>query len=140
MTAADDILNQIDRALGDTGVGPDAMRCAPADDDPTEPQGIRGFTPTLRIIDEAGEWRQVEGVAAIEVHIDPSAAIEQLRRLQEAFEVVRPRIEERFREIARAFESLKQAGVCDDHGKPLPPPDRPAWQSRYGPPQRRRRR
>jgi hypothetical protein len=30
MTRADDILNQIDAALGDGSVGPDAVRCGPA--------------------------------------------------------------------------------------------------------------
>lgn len=130
---ADDILDQIDSALGGYDLGPDAMRWTPEPAEADRP-GIRGFTPTMEIIDEAGEWQQ----ATVVVTIDTTAIteqFEQLRRTLQAFgEAARARMEE----IGRAFEAMKQAGVCDDHGKPLPRRDRPAWQSPYGPPQRRR--
>jgi hypothetical protein len=45
MTSTDDILNQIDAALGDPFVSPDAMRCGPA-------QESAGCTPTVEIVDE----------------------------------------------------------------------------------------
>lgn len=139
MTTADHVLDQIDNALEDWSVSDDAMRSRPHDDD-ADRAHFPGVTPNLHVMDEAGEWHQVEGVGIIELRIDPSAAIEQLQRLRQAFEAARPHIEERFRQTTRAFDSLKQAGVCDDHGQPLPPPDRPAWQSRYGPAHQRRRR
>lgn len=82
----------------------------------------------------SSEW------ATVAVTIDTTALteqFEQLRRTLQAFgEATRARLEE----VGRAFEALKQAGVCDDHSKPLPPRDRPAWQSRYGPAHQRRRR
>jgi hypothetical protein len=31
-------------------------------------------------------------------------------------------------------EALKQAGLLDEDGRPVPPTGRPAWQSPYGPP------
>ncbi|QTU45620.1 hypothetical protein F3K20_12760 [Streptomyces scabiei] len=35
-------------------------------------------------------------------------------------------------------EALKEAGLLDDEYKPIKAADRPAWQSPYGPPPRRR--
>lgn len=97
---ADDVLDQIDHALGGYSLSPDAMRWSP---EPLRERPGVGFERT------------------VVVTIDTTAITEQ------------------FEEIGRAFEAMKQAGVCDDHGRPLPPPDRPAWQSRYGPAHQRRR-
>lgn len=41
-------------------------------------------------------------------------------------------------EATEAFRHLPEAEGCNDCGKPAPPRDRPAWQSPYGPPSRRR--
>ncbi|MEU9323235.1 hypothetical protein AB0D91_05385 [Streptomyces canus] len=151
MSTADHILDQIDQALGDSTVGPDAMRSQPAPEPPSGSPVFHGTTPTLQIMDEVGEWHEVQGVVHLDsdqtlvnVTVDTTAIVEQFDRLLrqvDAFaETVAPRVAEAGQAIARGFETLKQAGVCDDHGLPLPPRDRPAWQSRYGPARQRRRR
>jgi hypothetical protein len=133
---ADDIIDQIDSCLGDYQLSPDAMRWTPEPAEADRP-GIRGFTPTVEIVGEVGEWRQGECVVVIVDTTALTAQFEQLRQVMQAFgEAARARMEE----IGRAFDSLKQAGVCDDHGRRLPPRDRPAWQSRYGPAHQSRRR
>ncbi|MFS4103813.1 hypothetical protein [Streptomyces sp. PD-S100-1] len=52
---SDDILAQIDHALDDWTVSEDAMRHRPEDD----PEGIRGFTPRVQIVDEVGQWDEI---------------------------------------------------------------------------------
>lgn len=42
-------------------------------------------------------------------------------------------------EMGRAFEAMREAGLIDESGRPTHRPDRPAWQSPYGPAPRRRR-
>lgn len=117
MSTADNIIDQIDHALGDYSLGPDAMRWSP--ETPPPPPGASIQRTVVVTIDTAAITEQFE----------------QLRRTLQAFgEAARARMEE----IGRAFEAMKQAGVCDDHGRPLPRRDRPAWQSPYGPPRRRR--
>lgn len=74
--------------------------------------------------------------------------VERTRRAQLVIDALReyarhvaaPALQEAGREIARAFENLKQAGIVAADGKPARAPDRPAWQSRYGPAHQRRRR
>ncbi|WP_060888677.1 hypothetical protein [Streptomyces scabiei] len=47
-----------------------------------------------------------------------------------------------FQAIVEAFNQLgrqlREAGLIDEDGKPVKAADRPAWQSPYGPPSRRR--
>ncbi|WP_405925452.1 hypothetical protein [Streptomyces sp. NBC_00035] len=45
---------------------------------------------------------------------------------------IHPAIEE----MGRIFQALRDAGPIDESGKPTRSPDRPAWQSPYGPPRR----
>lgn len=85
MTSADRILDQIDAALGDPFVSPDAMRCGPAAEG-------SGYAPTVEIVDEAAR---------------------------------------------RAIRQCED-GSCVHCEPPALPDDRPAWQSPYGPPARRR--
>ena len=150
---SDDILNQIDGALEDWSVSGDAMRSRPAPDAPAEPSGIRGTTPTVQIWDEAGEWQEI-GVTSIDFHIDPPEIDPEFTQAWEEFHdrIARARIaRERsvvaaFREIQAAlqavtdadFQHLPEADGCNDCSKPARRRDRPAWQSPYGPAQRRR--
>ncbi|QFR00736.1 hypothetical protein F9278_36285 [Streptomyces phaeolivaceus] len=39
---------------------------------------------------------------------------------------------------AQFVRQLREAGYLDDQDQPVKPADRPAWQSPYGPPKRRR--
>lgn len=43
-------------------------------------------------------------------------------------------------QISKTHEALREAKVIDAQGRPISRPDRPAWQSTYGPPARRRTR
>lgn len=163
MTSTDDILAQIDHAVADWTISGDAMRSRPEPE--PEPFYFGGTTPTLYIADEAGEWQQVEGVASVEVcvempAIDPEfaeawarladrireAELERVRRAQVALaafvqavkDTLAPAVEQAGRDTSEAFRHLPEAEGCNDC---VPPPrrDRPAWQSPYGPAQRRRR-
>jgi hypothetical protein len=158
---ADDILAQIDHALEDWEVGPDAMRSRP---EPAETPGIRGATPIVHIMDEAGEWQEI-GVTSIDFHINPPeidpdfrqaweemrerlvrVEAERARRAQavlEAFaraymQAVKPAVEAAGRAIAEAAQAIQQAGLTDTDGRPARRRDRPAWQSPYGPARRKR--
>ncbi|MEU4172131.1 hypothetical protein AB0F46_35270 [Streptomyces sp. NPDC026665] len=51
-------------------------------------------------------------------------------------EAMRPFVEE----LARAVQALRDAGPIPEDGEPARRSDRPAWQSPYGPPARRRSR
>lgn len=53
-------------------------------------------------------------------------------------EALRPQIEAAARAFADLGQQLRAAGLIDADGNPTARPDRPAWQSPYGPPQRRR--
>lgn len=41
-------------------------------------------------------------------------------------------------QFAQATKALQEAGYLDEEGKPAERPDRPDWQSPYGPPRPRR--
>lgn len=153
----DDILSQIDNTLEDWAVSGDAMRSRPA----REPNA-----PHVSIMNEAGEWQEIEGVTSVEFHIEPPAIdadfIQSLQQLQEhlarthaervrqaqafldAFkqifeQTVAPAVQEAARNAAKGLASVKRAADCDVHcGPPPPPRDRPAWQSPYGPARQRR--
>jgi acyl-CoA reductase-like NAD-dependent aldehyde dehydrogenase len=74
--------------------------------------------------------------------VDPEqvrAAVEQVRAALRAWaEAVAPSVRALVAEFARLAEHLREAGVVDDQGRPARR-DRPAWQSPYGPPPRRRK-
>ncbi|MCI4143033.1 hypothetical protein [Streptomyces sp. MMS20-AI2-20] len=52
---------------------------------------------------------------------------------------LRPQLEAAARAFADLGQQLHAAGLIDADGNPTARPDRPAWQSPYGPPTRRRR-
>ncbi|MGW2495865.1 hypothetical protein ACWCV2_15375 [Streptomyces pseudogriseolus] len=52
-------------------------------------------------------------------------------------EALRPQIEAAARAFADLGQQLRAAGLIDADGNPTARPDRPAWQSPYGPPRRR---
>jgi len=160
VTSTNDILDQIDTALGDYSVSDDAMRSRPASEaDPgqiEQPLQFHGTVPVVQIMDEAnGEWQTVEGVEAIEVciespAIDPEFArrwqelsdylqrvqLERARRAQEILAAIR----QAFRQMAPAVEEAARNVTAAAEAVQKAPPrrDRPAWQSPYGPARRRR--
>ncbi|MEV7991578.1 hypothetical protein AB0O67_06590 [Streptomyces sp. NPDC086077] len=73
--------------------------------------------------------------------VDPEqvrAAVEQVRAALRAWaEAVAPAVRALAEQFAQLAEHLREAGVVDDQGRPARR-DRPAWQSPYGPPPRRR--
>ncbi|MFD3574743.1 hypothetical protein [Streptomyces sp. NPDC058644] len=92
-----------------------------------------------------GEWQPLEGITNVVIYDEPEitrAVADRMREAQTAMtafmrayaEAARPLIEE----AGRAFQTMRDAGLIDDDGKPARRPDRPAWQSPYGPPRRRR--
>lgn len=160
---ADNILDQIDSALEDWTVSDDAMRSRPAPE-PSKPQ--LWIAPVGTPLDGDG-WQPLGGIRDIGLRIGPPTIdpefvrqwaefqeriirvrVEQARQVQTAFEVIAEWVRQRLipaaqqaaRDAERAMEACEKAGICDDHGRPLPPRDRPAWQSRYGPAHQRRRR
>jgi hypothetical protein len=168
MTTADEVLNQIDAAIADHTVSADAMRSQPSPSEPPSRGARMWIAPAATAPDSEG-WQEVgfiDGSLDIDqATIDPDALrtettaswqevvewaarteAERARRAREAlaaitaaFQALRPALERAARSAAAAMEQLKQAGVRDDHGKPVRVRDRPAWQSPYGPARRRRR-
>lgn len=68
-----------------------------------------------------------------------AAAIRELHTAVTAYmRVVARAIRPVMEQIKDTHQALVDAGLIDDQGTPTRPPDRPAWQSRYGPPTRRR--
>ena len=53
-------------------------------------------------------------------------------------QLVVPAVTRAAAELNQALDQLRDAGLLDDDYKPITAPDRPAWQSPYGPPKRRR--
>lgn len=66
MSSADDILNQIDTALYDSTVGPDAMRSRPA----SEPGPRLWIAPVGTAVGGDG-WEPIEGVTSVDVDVRP---------------------------------------------------------------------
>ncbi|MBD9721933.1 hypothetical protein PV755_09335 [Streptomyces caniscabiei] len=156
MSTADHVLDQINSALNDYTVSDDAMRSQP--EPPAAPK--RGPDCDLQIMDEAGEWHNVPGVTTVEIQIEYSDtefqnSIQALRENLARIQVERARqVQEMAQMFARAYvQAMKPAmeaaaaafaevqKAVQHANPPLPPGrrhDRPAWQSPYGPPQRRR--
>lgn len=81
MTSTDDILDQIDSALYDAAVSPDAMRSRP---DPEPALTLPGPVPVVQMMDAAGEWQELEGVATVELLFEaPPVDPEFVRAWQE---------------------------------------------------------
>ncbi|MFI8191412.1 hypothetical protein ACIF8T_21755 [Streptomyces sp. NPDC085946] len=163
---ADDILAQIDNALEDWEVGPDAMRSRPAVE-PKTALGPQVWIAPVGTGPDDPEWEAVGHITSIDFHIDPQeidpgfrqaweemrerlarVEAERVRRAQavlEAFaraymQAVKPAVEAAGRAIAEAAQAIQQAGLVNADGRPARRRDRPAWQSPYGPPRRGRRR
>lgn len=172
MTSTDSILAQIDNALGDWTVGPDAMRVRPAPEPRPAARATVWMAPVGTPWDAEG-WEEIGHITDLEMTLDeatldpaaisPQPAVawdevaEYIRRAQlerarhaqavvEAFvqvltTAVAPAVERAassMSDAAEAFRHLPEAEGCNDC-KPQPRRDRPAWQSPYGPAQRRRR-
>ncbi len=151
MSTADDVLDQIDTTLGDQAVSDDAMRWAP--DLPEKPRPVRGFSPRdiliRRLVDRHGLTRMTarHAVIAVEegrtsdrtelVQAEACAVMaETMQQIREAFRPMAESMIEAFKQLVQAFERL---GVTAEAGSaPGRRRDRPAWQSPYGPPRRRR--
>nr|WP_119589813.1 hypothetical protein [Streptomyces scabiei] len=58
-----------------------------------------------------------------------------LAKFAESFVPVARALAESFAQLGR---QLREAGLLDEDGQPIKAADRPAWQSPYGPPSRRR--
>lgn len=139
MTSTDDILNQIDHALYDSSVGPDAMRSQPAPE-PAAASGPRLWIAPLGTAEDGDGWEEVEGVASIDIDIRSGAvehgytrdevtfvisidtgaataalatAIEGIRRFREALEACA----EAFK---RANGGLREGEWIDSNGDAIP--------------------
>ena len=149
MSTADHVLDQIDSVLGDYDVSYDAMRWVP--DLPT-PSAVRPRANGRNIIiqrlidrhgldaDEAhaavfaaerGQGGDHARLAAVEAQ---AALNEVAAQIRAAVQPMLQRVTDQFRQIKEAFQQLPEAV---DY-KPAPRRDRPAWQTPYGPPRRRR--
>ncbi|GAA1887811.1 hypothetical protein GCM10009837_07010 [Streptomyces durmitorensis] len=159
MSSADDILNQIDNALYDSTVGPDAMRSRPA----TEPGPRLWIAPAGTDADGDG-WEEIGYVTGVDLTIDdgqdaslPDDFVQSWsrfgQRLREAEERRVRAAMEALRTLTEAFQritdGLRGGDWVDTNGGPVQPPerprpalprrdDRPAWQSPHGPATRRR--
>ncbi|MFH9574243.1 hypothetical protein ACH4MG_27345 [Streptomyces sp. NPDC017454] len=137
---SEDILAQIDDTLDDWSVSDDAMRSRP----PVERETVG---PRLWIApvgtgprdDGWQRWRELQDylvrAAAERARLAQQVVEAFVQAFAESVEAVRPRIEEAGQAIADCAKAVEQAAP------PLPPGrrhDRPAWQSPYGPPKRRR--
>lgn len=162
---SDDILAQIDTALGDSSVSLDAMRSRPE----AEPQVW--IAPAGTDVD-GDEWQRIEGISNIEFNEEPvegadrfivqctaqqlevrvSMSDDEIAQFQ-AFVEAQAACRRAAEAIAVSLQQLRdgfQGGDCADIGgdpveasqrprPPLPHRDgRPAWQSNYGPARRRR--
>ena len=112
-----DILDQIDAAVEDWATGPDAMRSSPT-------------------------GQRLEPVSMAQLGIPTTVTPEQIAHAREAWQAIGRAYAEAAANVAKAFEelarSLREAGLVTEDGRPVKRPDRPAWQSPYGPPRRGR--
>lgn len=129
VSTADQIIDQIDAALHDRSVSGDAMRWTP--DLPSEPRG----KSTLSVMGEGGEWQPVEGVISIVIHADTTAVQQRLREVQDSLRRMAEAVQPAAENAAKAMAAFACALQARPHtGEQV----RPAWQSPYGPAQRRR--
>lgn len=131
MTSSDHILDQIDSALRDLTVSGDAMRSQPGASRAEAGEAEwQGFATGGLVIDE------------VTIVVDASEAFIRLGQLRETLaawgEAVRPRLQEIARTFDQIGETARETAADDCSHKPAPRRDRPAWQTPYGPAQRRR--
>lgn len=153
MSTADQIINQIDHALGDYAVSADAMRCAP---DLPPPPAVRpranGRNMLIqRLIDRHGLTADEARAAILDAErgqqgphtelagLEAQAALDEIRAaFRAAFQPLLERVTAQFAQLKEAFQHLPEAAGCNDCGRPARRRDRPAWQTPYGPAPRRR--
>ncbi|MFC8520780.1 hypothetical protein [Streptomyces sp. NPDC057257] len=123
---------------------------------PTDHSRPEESGPRLELLAAEGGWEEVPGVASVEIHAEEPTPVpaltplqqfaEQYRPVRQAYvqlvhayaEAARPVVEAAARGIEAYGRALRQAGLIDQHGRVVARPDRPSWQSPYGPPTRRR--
>lgn len=106
------------------------------------------MTGRLESLGEDGEWHEVPGLVSIELHAEvpdqtPAPVPQPLTLEQVAPFIVkwaRHAVEEYARVAAEVIRQLNEAATAAEAFERARPtcPDRPAWQSPYGPPPRRR--
>ncbi|MFF9269118.1 hypothetical protein [Streptomyces rochei] len=163
MSSSDEILEQIDAAVHDWTVSGDAMRCRPAPEPdpvpavPVVPDTGRAAARAVlvsRLVDRGLE----PAVAAAAVRAaETGQATEHLELLSAEARAAAAEAGQRVGQVVAAFvralqpvvqaaaavmrqldDALRTAGHTASSGKP-DCRDRPAWQSPYGPPPRRKR-
>lgn len=156
---ADDVLTQIDNALHDYDIGPDAMRSAPdLPPPPVTPPRANGRNALIqRLIDRHGLDADTARAAVLDAERghdteharlaarEARAAMDEIHtHFRAGFRALAERVTEQVRHVSEQFAQLKEAiqqlpePACTAHGKPVRRRDRPAWQSPYGPAPRRR--
>ncbi|GGZ80332.1 hypothetical protein ACFOOM_07660 [Streptomyces echinoruber] len=152
----EDVLAQIDRALTDCTVSPDAMRCRPAEEPPAAAPPRPVAVPTAgreflvrRLVDRHGLTRaaalravlaaergtSTEHAEAVQAEVRALAG-EMMQRLRDAF---RPLVASWAAAMQRLVDAAQHLQATASKGQPVRRrPDRPAWQSPYGPPLKRR--
>lgn len=166
MPTADEVLAQIDAAVDDWTVSGDAMRCTP---DPTPEPAVPAVPvvslPDLavaraRLVSRLVEYHDLTAAAARRavvaaeagrhtehtglVHAEARAVM--ARHAHEAGDAIAAFLQAMRPALQAMAEAARRAGdafATADCAKACPVPtrstDRPAWQSPYGPPSRRRR-
>jgi hypothetical protein len=85
----------------------------------------------LEILGDDGEWHEVHGIASVEFHPTGSDVSDEEWRRHDARDALRY--------MMTGVEEARRPKVVDQDGRPVRPRGgRPAWQSPYGPPPRRR--
>lgn len=104
----------------------------------------------LEVLGEDGEWHEVPGVASVELDQEQATPLQlfitEYRPVRDAYvqlarayaEAARPVVEAAAHGLEAYGRALRAARVIDQDGRPTRSTDRPAWQSPYGPPARRR--
>ncbi|MFG2963557.1 hypothetical protein ACGFZS_09735 [Streptomyces sp. NPDC048288] len=91
------------------------------------------MTVRLSILGDDGEWHEVPGITTVELHQEEPETLpdDAYWRRHDALDALH------FAMTAHA--DARRSKVIDQDGNPVRPrQDRPAWQSPYGPPPRRR--
>ncbi|MFF8485195.1 hypothetical protein [Streptomyces antibioticus] len=166
MSTTNDVLAQIDHALADYSVGPDAMRCTP---DPTPPVpavptvpmpalAVARATLVHRLVDyqgldpetaraavlaaERGQHTEhtalvhaeARAVVARTTHAAAQAVAAFLRAMRPALDALAANVRAAAAALANATRHTPSSHTPSSRGA-----DRPAWQSPYGPPPKRKR-
>ncbi|MET8818495.1 hypothetical protein [Streptomyces rochei] len=166
MSSSDEILEQIDAAVHDWTVSGDAMRCRPAPEPdpvpavpvvPVVPDSGRAAARAVlvsRLVDrglepaeaaaavraaETGQPTEHLELLSAEARAAAAEAGQRVGQLLVAFvRALQPVVQAAAAVLRQLDEALRTAGHTASSGK-LDRRDRPAWQSPYGPPPRRKR-